>query len=117
LTLSILRLLEALHITKTSGECRSVLVTAMTHAAIDCIVDKLDTLTGHYQAMEDLDTTWLASVVVERVRNGADYTRAKEDGDKTHIYAGTTYQLYKFCEKNGKTVYLVERRTELDASH
>jgi hypothetical protein len=89
----------------------------MTHAAIDCIVDKLDTLTGHYQAMEDLDTTWLASVVVERVRNGADYTRAKEDGDKTHIYAGTTYQLYKFCEKNGKTVYLVERRTELDASH
>ena len=90
--------------TKTSGECRTVLVTAMTHAAIDCLIDKLHTLTGHYQAVGDLATTWLASVIVERVRIGTDHPRAKEDNGKIHIYAGTTYQLYKFCDKNGKAM-------------
>ena len=90
--------------TNTSEKCRTVLVTAMTHAAIDCLIDKLHTLTGYYRAMEDLETTWLASVVVERVRSGTDHSHVKGDDGKVYIYAGTTYQLYKFCEKNGKAM-------------
>lgn len=94
--------------TNTPGECRSVLVTAMTHAAIDCLIDKLLTLTDHYRAMKDLETTWLASVVTERVRVGTNHPHAKEDDGKIHIYAGTAYQLYKFCNKNGKAVQPIE---------
>lgn len=80
----------------------------MTHAAIDCLIDKLHTLTSHYRAMEDLENTWLASVIVERVRIGSDHPREKEDDGKIHIYAGTTYQLYKLCEKNGKAMQSIE---------
>ena len=94
--------------TNTLGECRSVLVTAMTHAAIDCLIDKLHTLTGHYRAMKDLETTWLASVVTERVRIGTNHPYVKEDDGKIHIYAGTTYQLYQFCNKNGKAMRPIE---------
>jgi hypothetical protein len=80
----------------------------MTHAAIDCLIDKYHTLTGRYRAIEDLETTWLASVAMERVRIGTDHPHAKEDDGKIHIYAGTTYQLYKFCNKNGKTMQPIE---------
>jgi len=82
----------------------------MTHAAIVCLIDKLHTLMGHYRGLKDLKTTWLASVVIERVLNGTNHRHAKEDDGKIHIYAGTTYQLYQFCNKNGKAMRPIEEQ-------
>jgi hypothetical protein len=69
----------------------------MTHAAIEAIIGKIKSLIGHYRALKERDSSWLDAISLQRVFSGA--THAAPTGRKVHIFAGTTYQLYKFCEK------------------
>jgi hypothetical protein len=96
LALSTLRIIEALG-PRALELCPIILVTATTHAAIEAIVGKINTLIGHYRGLKERDSSWLDSISLQRVFSGATHSAPTEG--KVHIYAGTTYQLYKFCEK------------------
>jgi hypothetical protein len=69
----------------------------MTHAAIEAIIGKIKSLIGQYRALKERDSSWLDAISLQRVFSGA--THPAPTGRKVHIFAGTTYQLYKFCEK------------------
>lgn len=69
----------------------------MTHAAIDAIISKLEKLMRHYRALKGRDSSWLDAINLERVRTGSTHKGPTKRG--VYIYAGTTFQLYKFCEK------------------
>jgi hypothetical protein len=77
--------------------CPIILVTAMTHAAIEAITSKMKTLIGHYKALQGRNNAWLDHIRLERVYQGG--THPGPTGRKIFVYAGTTFQLYKFCEK------------------
>ncbi|CCA67835.1 hypothetical protein PIIN_01659 [Serendipita indica DSM 11827] len=98
LALSTLRILEVLG-RRAPDQCPVILVTAMTHAAIEAIVGKIESLIGKYLAIKDRDSLWLNSVDLQRVRQGKTHPHPVLDNNKVYIFAGTTYQLYRFCEK------------------
>lgn len=104
LALSTLRMIEVLGSTAIK-QCPIILVTAMTHAAIEAIVGKLNSLIGHYRALKERDTSWLDMISLERVLSGTTHQAPKVK--KVYIYAGTTYQLYKFCEKSRLTANVI----------
>ena len=85
--------------------CPIILVTAMTHAAIEAIVGKINSLIDHYWALKERDSSWLETISLQRVFSGATHSAPK--GNKVHIFAGTTYQLFKFCEKAKLTANLI----------
>lgn len=78
-------------------QCRYVFVTAMTHAAIEAIFGKIKSLMVMYRALKDRDSTWLDGIHLERVLVGSTHKAPTKRG--IYIYAGTTFQLYKFCDK------------------
>ncbi|KIM22774.1 hypothetical protein M408DRAFT_279472 [Serendipita vermifera MAFF 305830] len=104
LALSTLRMIEVLGSTAIK-QCPIILVTAMTHAAIEAIVGKLNSLIGHYRDLKERDTSWLDMISLERVLSGTTHQAPKVK--KVYIYAGTTYQLYKFCEKSRLTANVI----------
>ena len=78
-------------------QCPFIFVTAMTHAAIEAIFGKIKSLMVKYRALKDYDPTWLDHIHLERVLVGSTHKAPTERG--IYIYAGTTFQLYKFCDK------------------
>ncbi|PVG00252.1 P-loop containing nucleoside triphosphate hydrolase protein [Serendipita vermifera] len=96
LALSTLRMLEVMG-PQALEKCPIILMTAMTHAAIDAIISKVKTLIGHYKKLENRDNSWLNHISLERVHQGG--THCGPVSKKVFIYTGTTFQLYKFCEK------------------
>jgi len=104
LALSTLRMIEVLG-AKAARLCPNILVTAMTHAAIEAVVGKFQSLIGHYRALKERDSSWLDVISLQRVFSGA--THAVPAGGKVYIYAGTTYQLYKFCDKANLQAHLI----------
>lgn len=89
-------MLEALG-SSAVDQCPYIFVTAMTHAAIEAIFGKIKSLMVKYRALKVLDSTWLDRIHLERVLVGSTHKGpTKRD---IYIYAGTTFQLYKFCDK------------------
>ncbi|KAG6850866.1 hypothetical protein H0H93_007484 [Arthromyces matolae] len=97
IALSLLRLLDAEH--RLGDTKRKIIfVTAMTHAAIDAVRTKIQSLMASYRAIESLPTAWLDRVCLEHVQSAHTH-RAPSTRPLVYIYAGTTYQLYKFSKK------------------
>lgn len=84
---------------KALQHCPIILVTAMTHAAIQAVLGKINSLIEHYRSLETRGRAapWLNMISLERVMNGG--THAPPTNKKVHIYAGTTFQLYRFCDR------------------
>lgn len=104
LALSTLRMIEVLG-AKATQLCPIILVTAMTHAAIEAIFGKINSLIDHYRALKERDASWLDTISLERVFSGATHSAPKTN--KVYIYAGTTYQLFKFCERVNITANVI----------
>ncbi|KAG8771648.1 hypothetical protein FRC16_005878, partial [Serendipita sp. 398] len=100
LALSTLRMIEVLG-TAALKECPIILVTAMTHAAIEAILSKIRSLMEHYGALKERDSSWLKMISLQRVWTGGTHPLPSSPSSKgkVNIYAGTTFQLYKFCER------------------
>ena len=84
---------------QASKQCPVILVTAMTHAAIEAILGKIQSLIEKYLELKERDSSWLDSIDLQRVRSGLTHKSPTFDGDKVYIFAGTTFQLYSFCNK------------------
>ena len=69
-----------------------IFLTAVTHAAIQACIKKLNTLMETYRLFPGLRLDWLNNVKLERVQSGALHP-APEDTNATYIYAGTVYQV------------------------
>lgn len=75
-----------------------ILLTAVTHAAIQACLSKLNALMEIYRRFPGMKLGWLNKVRLERVHSGALHPSPKDD-DATYIFAGTVYQvrMTKFC--------------------
>lgn len=69
-----------------------IFLTAVTHAAIQACIKKLNTLMEAYRLFPGMKLDWLDNVKLERVQSGALHP-APEDKNATYIYAGTVYQV------------------------
>ncbi|KAG2016116.1 hypothetical protein CC2G_009317 [Coprinopsis cinerea AmutBmut pab1-1] len=92
IALSLLRLLEVQWKLNDRGP-KIIFVTAMTHAAIDACLSKLERIVDAYRAIESLSTEWLDKVRIHRVLKGHDHPGPLRSGSLTHIYAGTLFQV------------------------
>ncbi|KAG7091140.1 hypothetical protein E1B28_010194 [Marasmius oreades] len=114
--LSLLRLLNVQH---NLGERRRniVFITAMTHAAIEAILNKLSYLTKCYRSIDSLPTEWLDGIKVEHVLKGNDHPWKAESSGSV-VYAGTVYQLYNLCKKQAlqADVLLIDEAGQLALS-
>ncbi|RXW24968.1 hypothetical protein EST38_g889 [Candolleomyces aberdarensis] len=95
IALSVLRLLEV-QWKLEDREPRIIFITAMTHAAIDACQSKLERLIECYKSIDSLPKEWLEHVCIERILKGTDHPAPSKG--KTHVYAGTLYQLYNFSK-------------------
>lgn len=69
-----------------------ILLTAVTHAAIQACISKLRELMGLYRQFPGMKLDWLDNIRLELVQSGALHP-LPEDNNATHIYAGTVYQV------------------------
>jgi len=89
--LSLLRLLE-LERRQDNYDQRIFFMTAMTHAAIEAMLNKLSFLMDCYRTIASLPTEWLDDVSVERVVKGNEHAGPGHT-HLVYIYAGTLYQV------------------------
>lgn len=91
IALSRLRLLDVLSRVEDDVH-QIILLTAMTHAAIDACLAKLSHLVEKYHEIPDLPTAWLDNVKIEHVLKGNDHAPPKPESH--YIYtAGTVYRV------------------------
>jgi hypothetical protein len=69
-----------------------VFVTAMTHAAIEAVLKKLDYLIQCYRSIDSLPSKWLEQVSIEHVTNGNEHP-APSASQTFSLYAGTIFQV------------------------
>jgi len=93
--LSLLRLLE-IERRQDNYDQRIFFLTAMTHAAIEAMLNKLSFLMDCYRTIASLPTEWLDEVSVERVVKGNEHAGPGHT-HLVYIYAGTLYQVRVFC--------------------
>ncbi|KAJ7188762.1 hypothetical protein C8R46DRAFT_1055706 [Mycena filopes] len=100
IALALLRLLEVQH--RLGNTKRKIIfITAMTHAAIEAVLSKLDHLKNCYNKIDSLPTEWLEKVQIEHVLKGHDHAGpSKSDPSAALVYAGTVYQLYNFSKRH-----------------
>ncbi|KAF8146877.1 hypothetical protein K438DRAFT_1910626 [Mycena galopus ATCC 62051] len=92
IALALLRLLEVQH-RLGDAKRKIIFITAMTHAAIEAVLNKLSHLRDCYTSIESLPTEWLDNVKIERVLKGGDHAApGKSDPSANLLYAGTVYQ-------------------------
>jgi hypothetical protein len=87
----LLRLLEVER-RQDNFDQRIIFLTAMTHAAIEAMLNKLAFLIDCYRTIASLPTEWLDDVKVERVLKGNDHAPPSHI-HLVYIYAGTLYQV------------------------
>ncbi|KAJ7072183.1 hypothetical protein C8F01DRAFT_1243260 [Mycena amicta] len=98
--LALLRLLESYHRLGNTQQ-HIVFITAMTHAAIDAVHQKLVHLLECYLSIESLPTEWLKKVKIERVLKGNEHASpSKSDPSTSVFYLGTVYQLHNFSKRH-----------------
>ncbi|KAJ7030016.1 P-loop containing nucleoside triphosphate hydrolase protein [Mycena alexandri] len=99
IALALLRLFEVQY--RLGNTKRKIIfITAMTHAAIEAVLSKLDHLKDCYNRIDSLPTEWLDSVQIEHVLKGHDHPGpSKSAPSATLVYAGTVYQLYNFSKR------------------
>ncbi|KAJ7647709.1 hypothetical protein FB45DRAFT_987359 [Roridomyces roridus] len=100
IALALLRLLEVQH--RLGEKKRKIIfITAMTHAAIEAVLNKLSHLKTCYRSIESLPVDWLDHTQIEHVLKGNDHPApSKSDPSASLIYAGTVYQLYNFTKRH-----------------
>lgn len=89
-SLSLLRLLEVRHKCDMHDK-QCIFLTAMTHAAIEACLGKIKALMQRYREIPGLNASWLDSITLERIFSGGTHPISRDA--KTHIYAGTVYQV------------------------
>ena len=90
--LSLLRLLEVQHRCGRATK-QIIYITAMTHAAIEACMSKLEQLCRVYRSICGLEESiqWLDDISFQHVRVGA--THPPPSKHSIHIYAGTVFQV------------------------
>ncbi|KAJ7287131.1 P-loop containing nucleoside triphosphate hydrolase protein [Mycena rebaudengoi] len=100
IALALLRLLEV-QFQPREKKRSIVFITAMTHAAIEAVLNKLSFLKGCYSAIDSLPAEWLEHVRIEHVLKGNDHPGpSKSAPSDSLLYAGTVYQLYNFTKRH-----------------
>jgi hypothetical protein len=91
-----------------------VFVTAMTHAAIEAILEKLNSLIDHYRNIPHLPIEWLDSISIQHVKAGLGHPLPSHH-HRVHLYAGTVFQLWHFSRrlKTGVDVVIVDEAGQL----
>ncbi|TFK23145.1 hypothetical protein FA15DRAFT_670751 [Coprinopsis marcescibilis] len=97
--LSLLRLLDV-QWRQEYRDTKIIFITAMTHAAIDACLAKLEHLIDVYRSIDSLELQWLDQVKIQRVLKGTEHSGPQRSGRITHIYAGTLFQLYNFSRSH-----------------
>jgi hypothetical protein len=102
LALSILYLLEILYL--NSKEKVVVWMTAVTNAAIEMFVSKLEFLRARIRAIPSLNKEWLDDFSVVRLTSG---TKPEIPQTRLVVMAGTVWQLWNWNEKKKQTANVV----------
>ncbi|KAJ7490410.1 hypothetical protein B0H11DRAFT_2156635 [Mycena galericulata] len=93
IALGLLRLLEVQH-RLGDIQCKIIFITAMTHAAIEAVMNKLFYLKDCYTSINSLPTGWLEDVTFERVLRGSEHKGpSRSHSQSICLYAGTVYQV------------------------
>lgn len=88
-----LRLLEVQHLLGDTKR-KIIFITAMTHAAIEAVLNKLSHLRTCYTSIDSLPTEWLDNVKIEHVLKAHDHPApSQSDSSTSLLYAGTVYQV------------------------
>jgi len=93
LALSILHLLEILHL--NTLEKVAVCMTAVTNAAVEMFVSKIEFLRDRNKAIPDLNTAWLDELGIVRLTAGGSSGMPKT---RLTLAVGTVWQFWKWNE-------------------
>jgi hypothetical protein len=92
ITSTLLRLVQ-INASQNPGRPLIIFLTAVTHAAIQACLSKLAKLVAAHRALVGLPVAWLDSLSIEHIEQGSSHALPPVGGRRSHIYAGTVYQV------------------------